>query len=347
MKMSKGGYDAMEWLDALKKVKPQEEQESKIAARTEDEETVESALQDTSKIVFGLPDERTKPEVIMDASKESMDKAASSRLANELDGLKKKLSDNGVDPVALGVVSENEWNTISDISKAEQMAKKAALLAEKEAKREWERNALASIQGKNKRTMDYDPQVDKMGRIAPMTAKEDANPSVPQLPKNAASIADPTRIDKLANEPTEHDKSVMSIRQERAKKEIEAAQAKYESNIPDDFSPMKSSSVIRSGGKDGDILRYKAPANQVSMNDDVSGATPEEIKEKLSKLFEERIVDRGQQIREANEKRKASITRPEPSKEEKQPPRQTPTSTKDIQERLMELWMPESPDKKE
>lgn len=346
MKMSKCEYDGMDWLDALKKVKPQQEQEAKLAAKTEDAETVESALEDTSKIVFGLPDERTKPEVIMDASKESMDKAAQARVVNEINGLKDKLKSNGVDPVSLGVVSKAEWDAMANVSKAEQLAKKAALLAEKNAKREWEERAMKELHG-SKKASEYNPEFDKLGRVAPMTAKEDAVSSKQQLPKNAASIADPTRIDKLASEPTEHDKAVTSIRQEKARKEIEAAKAKYQTNIPDDFVPMKSSGVIRSGAKNDEDagIRYKAPANQISMTDDVSGASPQEIKDKLEKLFMDRIADHGADIRKANEERKASISRPEPKNEE--PSKQTPTSTKDMQQRLMELWMPETPDKKE
>lgn len=352
MKMSKGGYDDMEWLDSLKKVKPQQEQEAKLANKTETEETVASALEDTSNIVFGLPDQRTKPEVIMDASKESMDKAAQTKLANEITKLKDKLNTHGVDPVALGVVSKSEWDSMADISKAEQLAKKAALAAEAKVKRSWEDRAAEEISnaraGKSaKRTMENDPTKDRAGRIAPTTARDDSAPFNQQVPKNAATIADPKQIDKFASEPTQHDKSVMSIREDKARKQIEAAKEKYNTNIPDDFTPMKASNVIHSGGKDADQLRYKPAANQVSMNDDVSGASPEEIKEKLSKLFEERIVDSGRQIREANEKRKAEISRPVQEKKDKEVVAKPPTSTQDMQKRLMELWMPEEPVKKE
>ena len=346
MKMSKGQYGEMDWLDALKKVKPQQEQEQKLAAMTENDEAMDSALQDTSNIVFGLPDQRTKPEVINDASRESMDKAASTRLASEITGLKEKLNVNGVDPVALGVVSKAEWDSLADISKAEQVAKKAALLAEKNAKMSWQQRAADELSGKTaKRTMDYDPQVDRIGRIAPATSRDDVNPFNPQIPKNAASIADPKQIDKMASAPTEHDRSVMSIREEKARKQIEAAKAKYQTNIPDDFTPMKSSAMIHSGGKDAEQTMYTPPKNQVSMNDDVSGASPEEIKEKLSKLFSDRIADHGQQIRDANADRKASISRPVQKKEEEAP--KSPTSTKDMQQRLIELWTPEPPAKKE
>jgi nucleotide-binding universal stress UspA family protein len=349
MKMLKNDYGGMDWLDSLKKVKPQQEQEEKLASKTEDEETVESALKDTSNIVFGLPDERTKPEVIRDASRESMEKAASAQAAKEIAKIKEKLSTNGIDPVALGVASKAEWDTVADISKAEQLAKNAALLAVKNAKLEWEHRAVADIakakNGETGRSMSYDPQKDKMGRIAPMTGRDDITPFNPKLPKNAASIADPKQIDKMASEPTEHDKAVMSIREDKARKQIEAAKEKYNSNIPDDFSPMKGSAVIHSGEKATEATQMKVPANQISMNDDVSGATPDEIREKLSKLFEERIVDRGQQIRDANADRKNSISRPE-TKKEMEPPK-TPTSTKDMQQRLMELWMPEKPNQKE
>jgi hypothetical protein len=235
---------------------------------------------------------------------------------------------------------------MADISKAEQVAKKAALVAEKNSKMSWQQRAADELSGKTAhRKMDYDPQVDKLGRIAPTTARDDVNPFNPQIPKNAASIADPKQIDKLASAPTEHDKSVMSIREEKARKQIEAAKEKYQTNIPDDFVPMKSSAVIHSGGKDAEQTMYTPPKNQVSMNDDVSGASPEEIKEKLSKLFSDRIADHGQQIRDANAERKAAISRPE-TKKEMEPPK-TPTSTKDMQQRLMELWMPETPEKKE
>lgn len=341
----------MEWLDSLKKVKPQQEQEEKLAGKTENEETVKSALEDTSNIVFGIPDERTKPQVIMDASKESMDKAAKAKLSAEIAGLKEKLNSHGVDPVALGVVTKAEWDSMADISKAEQLAKQAALAAEKKVKRSWEDRAAEAIAdakaGKaTKRTMDNDPMIDRAGRIAPTTARDDSAPFNQQIPKNAATIADPKQIDKFASEPTEHDKSIMSIREEKARKQIEAAKEKYQNNVPADFNPMKSSNVIHSGGKDADQLRYRPAANQVSMNDDVSGTSPEEIKEKLSKLFEERIIDRGAQIREANDKRKAEISRPAPAKKEEVAAK-PPTTTKDMQQRLMELWMPEQPDKKE
>lgn len=348
------GYkeDGMSWVDALSKHnQPPADLEKHLAeasASASHADELKSALDDTSQIVFGLPkDNVPQQKAIADASKKAMDNAMRQKQASEVQSIKDKLSAHGVDPVSLGVVSQSEWSALADANKAEALAKKAALAAEAAAKNQWQRRAAEELETPRRPSAQYDPATTRDGKVAPTTsARDDSTPHNPNVPLNAVSMIDLDRLDRLSEDGTRHEELVSQSR-ETAKVREEKAKDWRQEEVPEDIVPLKSSSVLRSGGKDRDEGRYHAPSNQVSMLDDISGGSTEEIQEKLSSLFTTKIPDRKQETREANEQRRAEIQRPAQAQDKSWEKVEKPTSTKDISERLAELWMPQGGDDQE
>jgi hypothetical protein len=349
MRIHGSKYAGMDWADALSKHnQPPADVEKSLAEAASAPLTVESELEaagKTEQIMFDLPvDPAPQKQAIEEASRKAIDDAMIRHEAERVNQIKDKLSSHGIDPVSLGIVSKAEWNAINDISKAEELAKTAALAAEAHAKKQWERNALAELTEKPKNySHDYDPATTRDGKIASMASPvEDVVAHNPNAPLNSVSMSDLERLDRLAEAENAHDASIRASREEQARREAAHADWRTE-QVPEEFNPLKGASVTRSaGGNDSMVSPYRAPANQVSMADNVSGATPAEIKERLSALFAEKIVDSRQQTREANEERRASIQREAQSDDRSWEKVDKGVSTKDISRRLSELWMPQS-----
>ena len=106
---------------------------------------------------------------------------------------------------------------------------------------------------------------------------------------------------------------------------------------------MKQSAIAKANSFETIENRSRVPSNQISMADDISGDSPQTIKEKLAQLFT-RIPDKKQDSREANQARKESIQREQPSQEEKRAweKNSKPVSTSDLQKKLVELWIGKS-----
>lgn len=352
MKIHGHKENEMSWVNALSKHnQPPADLEKHLAeasASASHADELKGALEDTSQIVFGLPkDNVPQQKAITDASKKAMDDAMRQKQASDVQSIKNKLSAHGVDPVSLGVVSRSEWNAIADANRAEALAKKAALAAEEAARNQWQQRASEELENPRRHSAEYDPATTREGKVAPTTsARDDSAPHNPNVPLNAVSMADLDRLDRLSEKGTRHEELVSKSR-ESAKAREEKARDWRQEEIPEDVVPMKSSSVIRAGGKDRDEGRYHAPSNQVSMLDDISGGSPEEIQKKLSSLFTTKIPDKKQETREANEQRRAEIQGPVKDHDRSWEKVEKPTSTKDISERLAELWMPQGGDNQE
>lgn len=350
MKIHSNKYTSMDWADALSKFnQPPADVEKALAEAASVPVSAESeieAAKNTANIMFDIPvDPIPQQQAIENASRKAMDDALLRQEAEKVAAIKHKLASHGVDPVSLGVISKNEWNAITDIHKAEKVAKVAALQAEAHAKKEWERKALAELTEKPKSySHEYDPSTTRDGKIASMASPiEGMTPHNPGAPLNAVSMSDLGRLDRLAEAGNEHDASIRAAREEQARRGAAHADWRTE-QVPEEFNPLKGASITRSGGHDSMVSPYRAPANQISMSDDVSGATPAEIKERLSALFAEKIVDTRQQIRDSNAERRASIQREAKTEDRSWERVEKGTSTRDMTRRLADLWMPPAPD---
>ena len=83
------------------------------------------------------------------------------------------------------------------------------------------------------------------------------------------------------------------------------------------------------------------------MTDDIAAASPQELQDKLAAMFSSRIPDAREETRVANRERLASIQREgtgEKDRSWEDMENQRPTSTRDIQNRLTELWLPQNPE---
>lgn len=362
----KNSYDGMDWVDALKGRKDKRDYQARYA-NTPEEETLEDALEQTAEAVFNVPTkEETSSEAISRMSKDIHDKSATKKSNKEIEGIKAKLAATddrpAIDPVELGVkvkswgahgmsekpITKEQWDKISDPRVCEEIAKVAAIEFKKQ-------NRLAEWQtSQNKQhSQSFDPQTDRSGKIASSHGHDDYAPRFGSVPANANSILDPGRLDRAAKEINEHDANVAKSKTEhgqRSKKaEAErAVQEKEESPI----AVNHGSKIMHSGGHDSEAFSHKVPRNQISMadnlGDDFDSLDSEAKKARLESVFMAKFDDNGPEIKKAAEERKSSIQRKKTSKEAQKKEwdeLKKPVSTSEIQRRLVELWMPEEPEK--
>ena len=345
MRLSKCGENDYSWIDALSKSKqPIKDKEEHLLSQVDGKEVVEGALEGTVEAAFGVAAPRkSNAEMIQEASVKIQQDRRQQQLSKEINTIKQKLADNNVDPVALGVIEKDKWTNCQDPSEIERIAKVAALKQIEFVRNGWQKKAMES------RTSDmkYDPMTSREGRImSSSSSTEDGVAAVidRQIPANSASIFDPNRIDKMASGENAHDKSVKESREaQNAKKESSKNWRTEEHIIPEDLNIMKQSAIAKANSFETIENRSRVPSNQISMADDISGDSPQTIKEKLAQLFT-RIPDTKQDIREANRARKESIQREQPSQEEKRSweKNSKPVSTSDLQKKLVELWIGKS-----
>jgi len=332
------GYGNMDWVEALKARKNPIDNEVRLASATE-AEVVGDALQGTLNAAFNLS---TAPENGQQALKRSsadiQDKLASKQLNDEISGIKAKLADRGIDPVALRVVTAEQWAQEMDPRSINEIAKKAALEFKKVQSQAWQNGVL----NPQTSSMKYNEEagMHREGRIMSCAAAgEDSVEKPGRIPSNANSIFDPFRLDRLAQEANEHDQSVASVKAGLKAREAEKkAELKYE--VPE-AEPMSSSMILSSGSPAAEAMRSRTAAHHISMVDTMgeSGAklTPEQMKEKLAALFT-RVEDPREATIAANEQRKASIQRESTKKDRSWEKVSPPTSVTELHKRLMDLW---------
>lgn len=350
--IKRASYSGMDWLKALEARDKPKDPSNDLNKQNESE--IKDALASSANVAFNLPvNAETKNQALIRASKEIADQAAQHLKMAEVNGIRTKIANNGIDPIALGVtirengterpITKAEWEGATDARWVEKIATSAALAYEKQVKRAWEQNALKPAQQLSSK---FDPATMRDGRIMSSTgANEETRGYNHQIPANAASIFDPFKLDRFAAAENEHDKSVANIRGgHQARDEAKKAELQPQDLGPD---PMKGGQVIRSGGQDADVFVQRVPKNQLSMVDMVGTEklTPKEIQEKLSSLFMARIVDNGEKIKEANKEHKEKIqgTKESDRSWEKL---EKPLSTAQLQQRLTESFFtcPPKPD---
>lgn len=325
--------EALSWVDALSGKKPIETIKDQI--ETADEADPAKALEMTSSILFGTPIQKESSEQTIRRHSEDVRRREVAKVNQDLtNDVKLKLSDAGVDPVALGVVKAEEWNSISDPEKATHIAKISAIKQQKKLSEEWQAEGMKPA---SPAKMNFDPTM-KGGRVMSSKAANEETRGRP-------ATFDPFKLDELASAANEHDDSVKRSRA-RVDEAKEAKRKSIEENQPPEDAALREGSIRRSGGHDFESGRYRAPSNQVSILDTYGEGKipPEELKKRMQELFASKVPDAKSETKKAVEERREAIKRPKEDDKSWEKVAK-PTSTADLQKRLVSLWLPEEPGK--
>jgi hypothetical protein len=329
-------YGGMDWVNALKAQLQPKSYEEELNG----DEPTEGALDATLNALYNTPTgKETSDEAVRRASKEIHDRQVSAATKAHVDSIKDKLSSRGIDPIALGVVSEKDWKETNDPSWTEKMAKKAAIAYQEKLSHAWEDAAKNATPAQG---MKYDPQTFRDGRIvSSATANDDSVGTPSRVPSNANSILDPFKLDRFAKEETSHDKSIRLAKEEAANRAATVAKHKEESiqSLPPEHQ-LNAGKIVASGGKDAGEFVHRVPRNQVSIMDD--------LKQKLSDIFTAKLEDNRAKTVEANQARLEKI-QGKKEKDRSWEKLSTPVQAnnlpgvQNLKERLEKLWAPEEP----
>jgi hypothetical protein len=335
MRIQGVGGNPLSWVDAIRAKKASQTVSEQILAS--DEGDPAAALEMTSSILFGTPiKQESSADAVRRESKEIQKKEAAQVQSDITNDIKLKLSDAGVDPVALGVVKSDEWSTISDPQMATNIAKIAALAHEKSLSDKWQAEAMKPASPSK---MSFDPTM-KGGRVMSSAGANE------ETRGRTSSIGrDPFKLDQIAASANEHDDSVKQSRA-RLDAQKEAKRKSIEENQPPAEAALRAGTVRKSGGLDSIAFVHKVPKNQVSMLDTLGEGKlpPEELKAKMQELFNSKVADNKSESKKAADERRESIQRPKETNKSWETVAK-PTSTADLHERLLSLWTPEEPGK--
>lgn len=334
-------YTGMSWVKALAARDKPRDPSVDLANIPEEELIKGDTLEATAALAFNTPKTETKHDALMRASKDLYDKYEIDLKTHAIASVKEKIATNAIDPVALKIVTKEQWDAVADVDSAQKIATAAAIEYERRLRHEFECNASRPQQilsSKFEHTF-------KGGRIMSSTSEnEDTVGSSGRTPANSNSIFDPDRIGKYAREKNLHDSAINTLRKEIvARNEQKKAElAPKETGI----EPMKAGQIIASasGNENGDAFVHRVPSNQVSMLDTMHEGKldREQITSKLNTLFMSKFEqDSGTQIKEAAKQHKADI-QVERKKDKSWEKLEKPKTVGDLQERLLNLWtMPE------
>lgn len=339
MQINRSGYENMDWVLALKaKLNPPSDFSPETSSSPETQEVVDGALEQTCKAAFNTPtNEKNNAEIIREESSKIADASRANSMALQAQSIRAKLQVRGIDPVAMGIANQREWAS-SDPALVEAIAKEAIKTASTTRDRSWE-----SVQPA-RQASGFD-DASKLGQVIPAgTRREDVVDHKRNIPSNLPSIFDPNRLKELSESENPHDQSVSSIRKSQKDRENHK-KSEFRSNMqqaPEDFVPMKGGRSMAISGKEHDVMVHRVPRNQLSMLDgldDHKKLSQAEMTEKLKAIFMGRVGSPRERTRQANEERKAEISRDKKQKHEfkVEPPKSTADSTK----RLMDLWAEE------
>jgi hypothetical protein len=341
-------YAAMDWVDALKAKKG--DGEKYTPASSNGPEVIDNVVERTMEAAFGLPTtEKTSKQTISEASQRIADRKAEEGLARQSQEIKNKLAVSGIDPSTLGLtvdgkpLTKEDWEKASDPVWTETVAKKAAIEFEKQSRNSWQARAMQPQQY----SKVFDIERPMGGRVAPGGGHVPEVPQRTEVPANAASIFDPKRLDKMASEPNAHDESVKASKARH--EELEHARANAAKEQFEEIARKQAANpamrytggIIPAGNQETSEFVHRAPSNQISISDHVETLSPEELKQKLSNMFG-RVADTRTDIREANQKRQEAI-QGKKDKDRSWEKVSKPTSTAEIRDRLLNLWLPEKP----
>lgn len=391
MSIRSSNYGGMDWVDALKGRKERRNYETRYAS-TDEKDAIDDALAQTVEAVFKVPTkEETSEEAVRRMSKDIQAEAAQQAAQAEIAAIKDKLAATedrpAIDPVGLGIeikvwdphkgmetraITKEEWANISDPRCAEEIAKASVLRMREVMARSWERKAYEEYLASqtpgsrpDRIRQKFDPEVDRHGRVAAGHGVDDHAPRFGRVPENANSISDPGRLDRMAQQQTDHDRMVAESRAAQKAREQKAHLHRAQEREDSGHAPIHntgSAKVMHSGSHETEAFIQRVPRNQFSMTDnfgaDFDSLSQEEKTARLESIFMEKFKDptdeeRGiKDIKEYNEERRASIQRPNTLSRQQRREQwledkkdETPLSTSDIQRRLTKLWMPEEPGK--
>lgn len=335
MRIQSVGKEALSWVDALAGKTAKKTVEDQI--KSSEEADPSKALEMTSSILFGTPiKQESTADTLRRHSKDIQRKEAAQVQQDIANDVKTKLSDAGIDPVALGVVKAEDWASMSDPQKTTETAKLAALAHEKMMSDKWQSEAMKPATPSK---MSFDPAM-KSGRVMSSAA---ANEETRGRTSNIGR--DPFKLDQIASQANEHDDAV---KQSRARVDAlkEAKRKSIEENQPPTDAALRAGSVRRSGNMESEAFVHHAPKNQVSIMDTFGEGkiSPEELKVKMAELFKSKVPDSKSETKKAAEERRESIKRPKEDDKSWETVAK-PTSTADLQKRLVSLWLPEEPGK--
>jgi len=266
------------------------------------------ALAKTAALAFGSPKMKddSRSQVVASASKALADQRSAEGASSAILTIRTKLADGGIDPVALGVASKDEWEGCSDPAKAERIAKAAALESKEQAKRSWEHSEVQPARTLSSR---FDPMTSKGSIVMSCFAPSDDSVGRPsRVPQNANSIFEPDRIDKFANEKNEHDESVAASRQRKADGEAKRKEALLK-DVKDAPEQMSGSRIVPSGGMDRDVFAHRLGPTQISIMDTLGSGTlsREDMKGWFQENFFSKVEDKKSETKQANEDRRKAI----------------------------------------
>lgn len=337
-------YESMSWAQALSARDNPKDPVSDIMNISEAELIgSEDTLEKTAQLAFNTPKTETKNEALIRASIDIQNKILSPENKAIL-AIKKKLSDNEVNPVELGVIKEADWANVNDVRTAEKIAVLAATKYESNLRHRFEQNANKPV---SKLSSKFDPNA-LSGRVTSTSSGNDDSENMPsRLPAWENSILEPDRLDKYAIAENQSDMFVASIRKNLKDREAFVKKEK-EIDVTNAPAAMNGNKVIASAAANENYAAFnpKTPKNQVSIFDTIGQKTEnlsmDEMKTKLASLFSEKLEDSGESIRNANKNRKELI-QGRKEKDNSWEKVQENTTVGGIQSKLVGQWL----DKKE
>lgn len=322
------------WMDALLSgyQKPSEKDESSMGPED---------LEKTAALAFEAPKMKddSRSQLIASAAKIIADQRRAEGSSASVAEIKQKLAVNEINPVALKVATQEQWDNCSDPSEAEKIAKAAAIEYKEQLKHAWQKDAFhdGQLQPSKALSSRFDPETSKGGIVMSCLAPGDDSVGRPsRVPQNAASILEPDRIDKLAVAKNEHDESVAEAKQARKDKEAERKEALLK-DMKDAPPQMSGSQVMRAGGEDRDVFAHRLGGTQISIMDTLGQGklSPEDLKTWFTENLFSKMEDKKAATKQAQDERRKAI-QGEKEKDRSWDAVKKPTSTADLSKGLLD-----------
>ena len=316
------------WMDALLAgyQKPSEQEES----------IGPEELEKTAALTFEAPKMKddSRSQIVASAAKTLANQRREDSLSSSATEIKQKLADNEIDPVALKVVTQEQWENCSDPSVCEKIAKAAVAQYKEQLKHAWQNDALQPAKPLNSK---FDPMTSKGGIVMSCLAPGDDSVGRPsRVPANATSILEPDRLDKFAIAPNEHDDSVARLRQAHKDQEKKRKEALLK-DVADAPPQMHGSQVIPAGGEDRDVFAHRLGPSQISIMDTLGQGklSQEDLKTWFQDHLFSKIEDKKAETKKSQEDRKKHI-QGEKEKDRSWEAVRKPTSTADLSKGLLD-----------
>lgn len=336
-----GNYGGLSWVDALAaRDKPRDDRN--LATANESDVINEQTLEKTASLAFGTRIEETKNEALSRSSRQIFDDKVEAAVRSAVASVKQKLEDNGIDPVAMKIATQKEWDEVSDETTARAIATAAAEEYERRLRHEFEGNAFRKQQ---QLSSVFNPE--RKAGIMSAGSQGETDGLRGRIPANAASIFEPDRIDTFAAAENQHDMFVASLKKELLDKK-ESRKKDLTPDFKDAPEPMREGKMFSSAGDIPDVGGgMRVPSNQISMND-VAGLghlSQADMKSRLEQMFMAKLPDSGETIKAEAKKHREEI-RPDREAARKEDRKswekvEKAKGTAELQQRLTKLWLQE------